>query len=131
MKKMNPEIKSKWIERLESGEIEQTTGSLCRTKPFNDSDGSSIPAGMCCLGVLSEIAVEEGIIHKVVNDGDSFAYYGDEGAVSYLPDSVVEWSGVEFNGRYKDQHGGVEYLSALNDEGASFAEIAEIIRQYL
>lgn len=129
---MNPEIRDAWTALLESGEIPQTQGALCRTRPIKEFDGSVTPEGMCCLGVLSELAVEAGVIEKMVSDDLEVARYGDEDSqsVSYLPDAVVRWAGIEFNGRYLDDKGKEQYLSAQNDEGASFKEIAEIIKKH-
>ena len=48
---MKQEIAEKWVERLRSGKITQCTSVLGR-----------VTGARCCLGVLSDLAVEEGII---------------------------------------------------------------------
>lgn len=47
---MKPEVKEKWIAALRSGEYRQARGVL------NDGQG-----GYCCLGVLCEVAKQEGV----------------------------------------------------------------------
>lgn len=107
---MNPEIKTKWIAALKSGEYEQGTGYL---KHYNT---------YCCLGVLCDIHAKE--------TGNSFVegcYFGQN---RVLPEEVIKWSKLGSScGTYRA--GGVTYtLWELNDvEGLSFNEIANIIEK--
>lgn len=140
---MKTEIKDRWIEKLESDEYEQTTGEL-----KNDE-------GYCCLGVLCEVAVEDGII-KRSDDGLGYvAPYTSRasGEVtqyrenSSLPRVVADWAGlpdgfqgvnplVPFEDTTLDEDD--EYridnveLSELNDTyKLSFPEIAKLIKDNL
>ena len=126
---VNEEIKRRWIAKLESGGYAQTANKLA-----DDS-------GYCCLGVLCEVAVEDGVVFKTIpGDGERFWYTskldsGDsEGAV--LPEAVVKWAGL------KDTNPDVSYIDAdgvednatlaeLNDNGHTFLEIAQLVEQSL
>lgn len=103
---MNPDIKEKWLNLLRSEEYEQGNGQL----GYDPPDGT--PARRCCLGVLCEVAVQEGVIEKKVINGD--VIYGVNLAVAnsisddvtgvagedwesakfYLPKAVREWAGL-------------------------------------
>lgn len=93
---MKQEIVDRWITKLRSGEYNQTNGFLGSTVERPDR-----PAGYCCLGVLCEIAVEDGILTRQSFDTGSVAY-GDEEEFntadyqqSFLPASTVAWLGRE------------------------------------
>lgn len=121
---MNKEVKALWIDRLRNGNIPQAKRALGYT------DGSR-----CCLGVLCDIAVEQGVIPPPVEDVDRQLRYGkrdswDELAV--LPKDVLEWSDLPYaNGSWLDDD---DYcirdgLAHRNDQGYSFAELADIIEE--
>jgi hypothetical protein len=127
---MKPEIRTEWTRRLRSGDIPQCEGGLAR--------GES----RCCLGVLMDMAVENGVAEKI-DDPVSDSLYRDrtpdpemyrDRSRSVLTKAVKEWAGL------KDDTGSVTLsdedtarlvydrhtaLTALNDAGASFEEIAE------
>lgn len=103
---MNPDVKEKWLNLLRSEEYEQGNGQL----GYDPPDGT--PARRCCLGVLCEVAVREGVIEKTVIRGD--VIYGVnlatgssddtagsvpsenwESAKFYLPKAVREWAGLD------------------------------------
>lgn len=129
---MNEEIKERWLARLESGEIKQTRQYLGR------------PSGSrCCLGVLCDIAVEDGIIDPPVvrtmkNYGDEKPptnYLEYDGQTGGLPQSVVEWAGLNNSdemGEYYDKDGMVMGdLATRNDTSKyNFKKIAKIVREY-
>lgn len=102
------EARALWVERLESGAIQQGYNQL--------ADGEL----RCCLGVLCDIAVEQGVIESYKSDYGNLDGYADVmemvGLLSaegeYLADRETEWSLVKDND--------VKCLS--------FPEIAEIIR---
>jgi hypothetical protein len=132
--KMNPEVKAKWLEALRSGEYNQGRNKL-RTAE-----------GLCCLGVLCEIAIKDGVLKPydvVVFEESGIHHYGGEDC--YPPESVIDWSGLANRGIYRDGNG--EYLlslGSLNDgdesdlrwmsfevKEYSFSEIADIIEREL
>jgi hypothetical protein len=105
---MNPDIKAKWVAALRSGEYKQGTGSLRNSQ--NE---------YCCLGVLCEVAVEEGLIPPatLLGEGD---YYGYNEHISFLPSSLSK--GFNLHQTHD--------LIRLNDEEKwSFANIADYIEK--
>jgi hypothetical protein len=127
---MNQEIKAQWVERLRSGEIEQTAGKL------GTKDGKR-----CCLGVLCDLAAEAGVVKTEPNDIGYLVYLDSDedefGEQSVLPLSVQKWAGItQVNPWVKllavDEGTGEPYeandtLASLNDAGRTFPEIADII----
>lgn len=122
---MNPDVKAKWLTALRSGEYPQTTGTLHRTADYRETDWSDAkPAGWCCYGVLCDVAVKEGL--KVIRKTDEDLEYFD-GVIDYLPPSVVEWAELPSN----DPEVRGESLAIRNDNGVTFAEIADLIEEQL
>lgn len=119
---MNKTIKDRWTARLDSGEVEQIQGRL--------SDGKK---GRCCLGVLCDIAVEDGVIHPPHwDEARETMYYSDSAA--YLPAEVMDWAGLDtpYGVSFVDEDGYNTDLTDLNDiRDNSFVEIAEVIREKL
>jgi len=115
MEKMNPEIKAQWVAALRSGEYEQSHLAL-RSK---DSSGE---VSYCCLGVLCEISGlgewEEG----------GYRLSGGYTNSSFLPSRVQEWANITSDDPAVGGEG-VDCLSYKNDNGATFAEIADLIEQ--
>jgi hypothetical protein len=132
---MNPEIKERWVARLESGKDAQTTGYLANNN------------GFCCLGVLCEIAVEDGIVIKrTVDEADGEQNYiskvdEEDASGSELPNAVSVWAGLTTDDKYNPRvqipyglDGELSYfhLSELNDDlSMTFPEIAKIIKEHL
>jgi hypothetical protein len=114
---VNPEVKQKWVAALKSGEFEQ--GRHCLT----DLTAPEQPLH-CCLGVLCELAVKDGVPVQVVNSKRQ-RYYDSAGSV--LPPVVREWAGLD----RLDPAAGDIALSSLNDNGWGFNEIANRIEAYL
>ena len=116
---MIKEVKDKWVAALRSGDYQQTKEFL------QDSDG------FCCLGVLCDLYINE-------HDSPSSERYQrwkklcefQDGTLLdlhdnlLLPRAVREWSGV--NSSDGNLRNGT-CLTALNDEGMPFSEIADTI----
>lgn len=138
--KLKPEIKRRWIEALRSGQYQQTRGALRRLGTDTNSTGESYPEGFCCLGVLCDV---------IAGDIDGQWLAPDEsGALAFsapdsdpkqglLPDSVMSFVQAEdslvplrntVSLRTVMRH---TSLVGINDEGASFSEISDIIEQHL
>jgi hypothetical protein len=124
----NQTVIKQWVDALRSGDYKQTTGYLHRI----DADYET-PAGMCCLGVLCDLAVKADVVqaHAI---GGGLMQYGNETHV--LPRVVKEWAGLEFDNPYVDHvvdYDGVpepahDPLSLLNDDfGLGFEAIADAI----
>lgn len=116
--KMNPEIKKRWVDALRSGEYQQTHGNLW------DSDG------FCCLGVLSDLAVKDGVVEwdlGVIQDPET-----DHRSAGLLHDKVIDWAGLERRDpEVTDQKDRPTTLSIINDMGEPFTVIADIIEEQL
>lgn len=132
---MDPDIKAQWVNDLRSGEIKQGKTTLCR-----EDTGE-----MCCLGVLSELAYQAGVVGKesmpdtLVIDREQIeatvTRYGDSSFS--LTASVAEWAGVKTEEYdlptlsgilpFRDSRNVTVYLDVLNDTGFTFDQIADLI----
>jgi hypothetical protein len=107
---MDAKLKANWIEALRSGKYQQARKYLRQGN------------GFCCLGVACDLI-------------DS-SEWGDEtstGAYYYGPsdyDALTVWSG-DIEARYGLTPKQSEVLWRMNDEGNSFAEIADYIEANL
>lgn len=112
---MNEDVKALWVNRLIEldGKDRQAKGVLRRGDK------------MCCLGVLCEIAIEQGLDVVVADRGDGTGSLTYDNDPTYLPASVQIWAGIDkHNPFYVDEAGEDIYLAVLNDRGISFKEIA-------
>jgi hypothetical protein len=132
--KMDPLVKSKWVAALRSGKYTQGRYSLATV-------GADGEIAYCCLGVLCDLAVKDGVISEksVTASGRYLQYLGES---NVLPEYVRTWAGLDnlnpavacipSAGR-ETRH---LYLAELNDGTASidprsFAEIADLIEEQL
>lgn len=128
---MNPEIKERWVKELRSGNYKQTKDCL------KDDDG------YCCLGVLTDLAIQDGVIDpwKVSSDTERSVYFipsvdednpeetWDEESV--LPPKVRDWAGLDLKNphvRLSESISSVP-ISDPNDNGYTFEQIADIIEE--
>lgn len=126
---MKPEIKVRWTEALRSGEYSQTTNCL--------RDES----GYCCLGVLTDLAVKDGVIgpwELDSLDGQFSATYHDSegfdcGEEAVLPPPVIEWAGLDSSNPHVrlDEDEYPVPISDPNDNGYEFNFIADLIDRQL
>ena len=110
---MKREIADKWMEALRSGEYEQLKGGLANEKR----------TAHCCLGVLCELAIEDGVSMRVAQSHGRKRF---DGLDNVLPFVVRRWAGMatalgEFDGGA---------LVSLNDAGTPFEFIADVIAQH-
>ena len=111
---MNPEVKQKWIDALRSGEYKQGYGQLCQPNTVR----------FCCLGVLCELAIKDGLdVEK--RKGETKTFY--DGDIAILPRKVMDWAGLE---NLDPLVNGVR-VSRLNDAGSTFPELANLIEKEL
>lgn len=94
-----------WVAALRSGEYEQTTGQL-------RSD-----TGFCCLGVACD--VNDPTLWQRHAGGVVEFSYSDPIKTAYLPEALL----VQLNLRSGEE----DILTKMNDDGVSFAEIADYI----
>jgi len=112
---MKQDIKELWVEALRSGRYEQGTGVLVNEENY------------CCLGVLCDIAIREGLPLEVSFNGDGVKCFNGVGV--YLPYAVREWAGLDRDNPrvYLSDDLSDESLSLLNDSWVSFHQIADVI----
>lgn len=113
------EVRNEWSSRLRSGKWKQTRHMLNR---YNE--------GYCCLGVLCEFALEEGIITKPDQKGTYIPYRDDIRSWDVsLPPAVQKWAGLcGNNGEFLDINTKKpNSLALMNDDWAPFSKIADII----
>lgn len=131
--KMRGEVLDEVVRRLRSGKYKQGQSALRLKDPEGDA--------FCCLGVMCEMAVEEGVVERGPFDSDDRSYwYGDdeEGNNIYLPDKVVDWAGIVsdvekemslgdywYEQRGSFGEGEFDSLAVMNDDGKTFPEIAD------
>lgn len=137
---MNPEIKARWIEALRGDRFRQGERKLAVKRTAEE------PMKHCCLGVLCELAVEDGIIDAEMHpyQNGTMRHFGKAGdwSTTSLPMAVTEWAGL--TGPYANDPvlvetpGALINASELNDgnsldeiESRSFEEIAALIEEKL
>lgn len=125
--KMNPEVKARWVAALRSGDYRQANQVLRSGDSF------------CCLGVLCDVyAAEHGV------KGWSQSRFDRDGD-GYPNDVVCDWAGFGISG--DDDAGALrcsadydpkveivgkrKHVSEHNDDGRTFAEIADAIEEQL
>lgn len=129
--KLKPERKAEWLAALRSGEYKQVTGALRKE------------AGFCCLGVqcdLSKVADWRPVAYAT--GGPKFSYAAIDTAEP--PFMVAAWAYEPREDRLPlaadpivatvTRYGQFERqitLAGLNDNGASFEEIARVIEEVL
>lgn len=122
---MDQRVKKKWLEALRSGKYPQGRSVLRNT-------GEQF----CCLGVLCELAVEAGVA-TVERPRDENAYvYSSAGdrQCGVLPAGVSAWAGLNAGNplvSIKEGPDNLRTLSALNDGGTTFGQIANYIEGQL
>jgi hypothetical protein len=119
---MKKSIAKKWVKALRSGAYQQGTYQL-----VDENDN------FCCLGVLCNLAVDEGIGEWVRGSGGWV--FKTEGDVDdqVLPLEVRLWAGMSSTAGRIDGNINNQFelctLVVLNDAGESFKELASIIEK--
>jgi hypothetical protein len=138
----DPRVMSRWADALRSGKYPQSTGSLRNAR------------GWCCLGVLCDVAIDEGLPVVVSESNDDCFADGPlaffDGCGQYLPSTVVRWAGLpsenpifrldeqgaqELNEWWYDRHnqpwpiGALISLAEMNDCGVPFQIIAGLVER--
>lgn len=126
---MKPEVKELWVAALRNPSIKQGRGYLKEGDEY------------CCLGVLTELfRKSESNIKKLDwYQPSRLSVEGFDGTGVFLPKSVADWAGLTSVTRVKlDNEQSRKYrlkgevsLEDLNDAGASFSEIADVIEKQL
>lgn len=122
---MKKSIKDEWVRRLRSGNYPQGRREL---------NGRS---GYCCLGVLCEVAADQGAAERYSRGVGPVSYGSHGGSYSpfYLSPGLIEWAGLG-----TDDPSGDPYLTINgfrrratkhNDGGATFEQIADAIESQI
>lgn len=100
--RMNPEVKTRWLEALRSGEYVQGREVLHLA-----ADVAGPEQRFCCLGILCDLAYREGVVTRRLEPEGTHYRYGQEcqtggqgcgcsgGSTTTLPPEVVRWAGLE------------------------------------
>lgn len=131
---MRSDIAQRWAEELRSGKYAQGRARLRKKPPRG-------PEQFCCLGVLCEIAVADGVIEPGSPsgpraDGSLCWMYGKSPEMAYLPREVVKWAKMDSDqGLVGAQAallpGEQPTLADMNDlAGADFEKIADFILKH-
>lgn len=118
---MKQEIKQLFVEALRSGRFEKGTGRIVNRVYGADGAARTV---YCASGVLCALAAEAGVVRNV-ND----RHYRDDTDTAWIyiaPDSVLRWAGIE-GSTYSNPT--TAKLITLNDNGASFEEIADVVER--
>jgi hypothetical protein len=112
---MKKNIMKEWVSALRSGEYKQGVNALRVNDKF------------CCLGVLCNLHAQS---HpKIAKKQLDPEYYLGEDKI--LPESVKDWAGMKStDGCFYSDDGPTDTLVELNDDGATFDEIANIIEKH-
>lgn len=117
---MKTEVKALWLTALRSGEYAQGSMRLQR------SDNT-----FCCLGVLCDLAVKAGVIAEPVQELNNGSYmYGSVQNSAFLPREVAQWADVDRWGQLRDGPDTSHDLASMNDNGATFEAIADVIENH-
>jgi hypothetical protein len=116
---MNPQVQQAWVKALRSGEYKQGRTRLRAGDKF------------CCLGVLCDLHQKAGL-----GRWDGTEYFDgaedEDHTALLLPDAVMEWAGLSYcSGCFVHIGTRKMLLSNHNDEGASFADLANAIEEQL
>lgn len=96
---MKKQVFNIWMRALSGGRFRQTTGQLCRV-----NKKTRRPMGYCCLGVLAQKAVGEGVTPKpTISPEYSQKEYGSGKQYGVLPHEVQRW------GRIKSDNARVDF----------------------
>ena len=123
---MDQKIVKEWVSELRSDNYIQGMNKLKAAA----TEGS--PAAHCCLGVLCDMAVKAGVVTTEFSETELRWLFNDDGDIrgGLPPEKVTEWLFGEdevpygFDWEVRD---GEHTLYVLNDNGAPFRDIADVI----
>lgn len=122
---MDKNIKERWLAALRGGEYPQGRNQL--------NTGS----GFCCLGVLTDLFIKEqqakGLDYSWKECEQGGLFVSGQAPLGYAehrnitPGAVVRWAGLDNT----DGDKMLPLLAKMNDNGASFSELANFIEEKL
>lgn len=111
----------KWVTALRSGKYKQGKEYLC-------DDGK-----YCCLGVLCDIYNKERVKSKkrsIIEEDKDANYIRFDGQWEVLPESVMEWAGMESATGALSLRDIDTSLAEMNDNGKKFSTLANTIEKH-
>lgn len=117
---MNPEVKAKWIAALRSEKYPQTTEILRNCQ------------GYCCLGVLTDLYLQEKGEEwgQQVREGDTYYHFNYD--AENISSFVINWAGLNSYDPDVVYNEDLSTLITLNDkERLNFNQIADVIEEQL
>jgi|SRR5579884_178552 len=109
--------RKKWVAALRSGEYQQCEGTLRSGDSF------------CCLGVLTDLYLKEHNLSWIELDKDEehAGYYSPsvDASPDLLSSEIQEYVGLRNEAGL--MAAGLKSLAEMNDEGATFTQIANVI----
>lgn len=140
---MRRDIWEQWQAALTSGHFKQGAGALHIRGRVVRREVEQ-PDRYCCLGVLCVLAEEAGAVSIDEESSRNEVMYGTETA--YLPEEVIRWAGLRYQGermytntKVEEQRGIIDNayrshepgvgLAVLNDQAVPFAQIAKVIKE--
>lgn len=122
---MDKNLKRRWIKALRSGKYPKGKEALHILGATRKEDT------FCCLGVLAQLAVKDGIIEPKLDKESKVARYGTtDHDGTFLPAKICKWAGIPRHslGKIDDP----QYLLAdQNDHCDSFEEVIPLIEELL
>ena len=109
---MKSEIKQAWLNALRSGDYQQGRKYLRQCDQY------------CCLGVLCDLYSKAAGLEWEPLEGNADQVQSMLNHETTLPFKVQEWAGIPGKPNPLE-------LAAYNDNGATFAELANMIEEYL
>jgi len=130
---MNAVVRQHWIEAILSGRFKQGGGGWLRTRMPNGDICYCVTGVLCQLYLEDteyddgeELAWEERPLQSTEDEGTKFAL---NNLVGMVPSPVLEWAGITSHLIHEDGHDVLESLISRNDEGMTFKDLAEIIKE--
>lgn len=119
LKKMDPVLKTEWLAALRSGKYMQGRGFLRTGKDE-----------FCCLGVLCDIVDKKNGTSewKLKKKAASYSFMD---MTTNLPERLEIATGVAYHGGFMTIEKKLNSLAAHNDDGKTFAQIADAIEKNL
>lgn len=110
---MDQDIKKRWTDALRSGEYSQDRNWLATSD------------GYCCLGVLCEIAVQDGVVFR--ENGEYFDPDNPEDiSGEELPQAVVKWAALNIDKFGENPISDIEHPHASARPERPFAHLSEL-----
>lgn len=115
---LNKPIIQKWVDALRSGEFSQTQNRLGRMH----EDGTM---SYCCLGVLCEVAISDGLnIERTINEDYNDVEFNGRSGIP--PEEVAYHAGLALEGMAPDDGADEAWMVPVTDAVQKFVEVERV-----